>query len=72
MGTGELKIWVNHFEHHALHSRCAPEDLNDILRPQERKLIANSIAMFQLGEQSSGRTLLQAAKRFALRSSSLA
>ncbi len=66
MGTGELKIWVNHFEHHALHSRCAPEDLNDILRPEERELIANSIAMFQLGEQSSGRTLLQAAKRFAL------
>lgn len=65
MGTGELKIWVNHFEHHALHVRGAPEGLYDLLRPDERELIASSIATFQLGEQSAGRTLLRAAKRFA-------
>lgn len=65
MEAGELKIWVNHFEHHALHPRCAPEALKDLLRPDERELIANSIATFQLGEQSTGRALLRAAIRFS-------
>jgi hypothetical protein len=65
MGAGELEIWLNHFEQHALHPRCAPHGLSDVLRPDERELIASSIATFQLGEQSEGRTLLRAAERFA-------
>jgi hypothetical protein len=65
MGAVDLEIWLNHFEHHALHPRCVPHGLSDVLRPEERELIASSIATFQLGEQSAGRTLLRAAKRFA-------
>jgi hypothetical protein len=65
MGAGDLEIWLNHFEHHALHPRCVAQGLSDVLMPDERKLIASSIATFQLGEQSEGRTLLRAAKCFA-------
>jgi len=64
MGPGELEIWSNHFEYHALHPRCVPHGLSDVLKSDERELIANSIATFQLGEQSEGRTLLRAAERF--------
>jgi hypothetical protein len=65
MGAGDLEIWLNHFEHHAVHPRCLPHGLSDVLKPDERELIASSIATFQLGEQSEGRTLLRAAERFA-------
>jgi hypothetical protein len=65
MGAGDLEIWLNHFEHHALHPRCVPHGLSDVLRRDERQLIASSVATFQLGEQSEGRTLLRAAQRFA-------
>jgi hypothetical protein len=65
MGAGDLEIWLNHFEHHALHLRCVPQDVSDVLRPGERELIASSLATFQLGEQSEGRTLLRATERFA-------
>jgi hypothetical protein len=61
----DFEIWLNHFEHHAQHPRCVPHGLSDRLRPDERRLIASSIATFQLGEQSGGRTLLRAAQRFA-------
>jgi hypothetical protein len=65
MGPGDLEIWLNHFEHHALHPTCIPHGLSDVMRPDELQLIASSIATFQLGEQSEGRTLLRAAGRFA-------
>ena len=65
MGSGELQIWLNHFEHHARHPRCVPHRLSDVLDADERDLIASSMATFQLGEQSEGRTLLRAAERFA-------
>ncbi len=65
MGAGELEIWLNHFEHHALHRRRVGRGVADVLRPDERQLIASSIATFQLGERSEGRTLLRAAERFA-------
>ena len=65
MSPVDLEIWLNHFEHHARHPRSAPARLSDRLAPAERRLIARSIATFQLGEQSEGRTLLQAARRFA-------
>jgi|SRR6516165_8812792 len=65
MSPDELKIWLNHFEYHAERPRCIPPGLADVLRPEERALIASSIATFQLGEQSEGGTLLRAAGRFA-------
>jgi hypothetical protein len=65
MFQGDFEVWLNHFEHHAKHPRCGPHGLSDLLRPDERRLIASSIATFQLGEQSEGRTLLRAAQRFA-------
>ena len=65
MSPVDFEIWLNHFEHHSHHPRCVPHGLPDRLRPDERQLIANSIATFQLGEQSEGRTLLHAAQRFA-------
>jgi hypothetical protein len=64
MGPGDLEIWLNHFEYHALHPRRVPHGLTDVLRPDELQLIASSIATFQLGEQSEGRTFLRAAERF--------
>ena len=65
MSPDDLRIWLNHFEYHAEHPRCLPAELADVLRQEERRLIASSIATFQLGEQSQGGTLLQAAERFA-------
>jgi hypothetical protein len=65
MGPDELKIWLNHFEYHAEHPRCVPAGLSDRLTADEQQLIASSIATFQLGEQSEGKTLLRAAERFA-------
>jgi hypothetical protein len=61
----ELEIWLNHFEYHAQHPRCVPAGLSDVLKPEERRLIARSIATFQLGEQSEGNALLFTAWRFA-------
>jgi len=65
MGHDDLRIWLNHFEHHAQHPRCVPSAGAEPLKPEERRLIARSIATFQLGEQSEGSTLRRAAERFA-------
>jgi len=65
MSPKDLEIWLNHFEHHALRPSRVPHGLPDVLMRDERELIASSIATFQLGEQSDGRTLLRAAERFA-------
>jgi hypothetical protein len=65
MSPEDLQIWLNHFEYHAQHPRRIPAGLSDHLRPQERRLIASSIATFQLGEQSEGNTLLRATQRLA-------
>jgi hypothetical protein len=67
MMPDDLRIWLNHFEYHAEHPHCIPSGLADLLRPDERALIASSIATFQLGEQSGGATLRRAAERFAHR-----
>lgn len=61
----DLEIWLNHFEYHAQHPRCVPAGLSDVLKPEERRLIARSIATFQLGEQSEGNALLFTTWRFA-------
>jgi hypothetical protein len=65
MSPVDFEIWLNHFEHHAQHQRCVPCGFSDHLRPDERRLIASSIATFQLGEQSEGRAFLRAAQRIA-------
>jgi hypothetical protein len=62
-----LKIWLNHFEYHAEHPRRLPAGVPNVLRADERALIARSIATFQLGEQSSGTHLLKVAYEFAQR-----
>jgi hypothetical protein len=67
MSADDLKLWLNHFEYHAAHPRPMPARLEDRLTDPERRLIAGSIATFQLGEQSQGRTLVRAARRFAER-----
>lgn len=65
MAQVDFEIWLNHFEYHAQHPRCVPHGLSDRLSPDERGLIASSVATFQLGELSDGRVLLRAAQRFA-------
>ena len=65
MSPGDFDIWLNHFEHHAQHPRRVQRSLSDLLSPDERRLIASSIATFQLGEQAEGRSLLRAGQRFA-------
>lgn len=65
MFPDDLRVWLNHFEYHAQHPRRIPEGLPDRLTAEERRLIAPSLATFQLGEQSEGATLLRAAERFA-------
>jgi hypothetical protein len=67
MSPNDLKVWLNHFEYHAQHPRQIPADLDDSLAPHERRLIAGSMATFQLGERSQGATLMRAAQRFARR-----
>jgi hypothetical protein len=60
-----LKIWLNHFEYHSEHPRRIAAGIPNVLTDPERRLIASSIAIFQLGEQSSGSNLLRAAYYFA-------
>jgi hypothetical protein len=57
----DMKVWLSHFEYHAQRSIALPEVKNDALTPAELRRIARSIATFQLGEQSEGRSLLLAA-----------
>jgi hypothetical protein len=60
-----LEIWLNHFEYHAGQTRAATETAPGPLSSRERRLIARSLATFQLGERSDGIGLLAAARRFA-------
>ena len=60
----DLRIWLDHFEYHSQHRSTLPPGKVDELTPYERRLIAGSIATFQLGEQSEGRSLLSAAQRY--------
>lgn len=60
-----LRIWLNHFEYHAQQPRGGADGSPAALAPEERRLIARSLATFQLGAQSEGAGLLRAARRFA-------
>jgi hypothetical protein len=65
MDPGDLEVWSNHFEYHALRPSVVAQDTPDSLKPGELRLIAKSIATVQLGEQAAGPELLRAAERFA-------
>jgi hypothetical protein len=67
MSPGDLEVWSNHFEYHDLRPSDVAQDTSDCLSPDELRLIANSIATVQRGEQAAGPELLRAAERFAQR-----
>jgi hypothetical protein len=62
-----LEIWLNHFEYHAQHPRTVPTGLSDVLKPEERRLIARSMATFELCEQAEGKALLPTVHRFCVK-----
>ena len=59
----DLPIWLAHFRSQAAHPRLVPTALDDTLTGRERRLIAQSIATFQLGESSQGAHLRAAVRR---------
>jgi hypothetical protein len=59
----DLPVWLAHFRSQAAHPRLVPTTLDDTLTGRERRLIAPSIAMFQLGESSPGTRLRQAVRQ---------
>ncbi len=63
----DLKIWLKHFEYHAGRRVVLPEGRPYTLTDCERRRIAKSIATFQLGEQSEGRSLVRAAYEYERR-----
>jgi hypothetical protein len=60
----DLTVWLDHFEYHSTHRGVLPPGKPGDLTAYERRLIGRSIATFQLGEQSEGRSLQLAAERF--------
>ena len=60
----DLKVWLDHFEYHSTHRCVLRAAKAGDLTAYERRLIGRSIAAFQLGEQSEGRSLKLAAERF--------
>jgi hypothetical protein len=60
----DLPVWLAHFRSQAAHPRQVPATLDDSLTARERRLIARSIATFQLGESSPGLHLRQAVARY--------
>lgn len=59
----ELPVWLDHFEYHATRRCVMPETTQDDLTAYERRLIAQSLARFQLAEQLESAALLRAARR---------
>src|ERR1700691_6216385 len=53
----DLPVWLAHSRSQAAHPRQLPTTLDDTLTGRERRLIAASIATFQLGESSAGTQL---------------
>ncbi len=58
----DLKVWLDHFEYHSTRRCVLPPGRPGDLTGWERRLIGRSIATFQLGEQSDGRSLRSAAQ----------
>ena len=59
----DLAVWLAHFRSQSAHPRQVPATLDDTLTLRERRLIAASIATFQLGESSDGAQLRGAVRR---------
>jgi hypothetical protein len=59
----DLPVWLAHFRSQAAHPRQVPATLPDTLSGRERRLIADSIATFQLGESSEGTHLRRAVRQ---------
>jgi hypothetical protein len=62
-----LHAWLVCFERRAMKPAEMPDLACDTLSAYERNRIGRSLATFQLGEQSEGRTLLGLASRYAAR-----
>lgn len=60
----DLKVWLDHFEYHSTKRSVLPPGKPGDLTAWERRLIGRSIAAFQLGEQSEGRSFRLATERF--------
>jgi hypothetical protein len=58
----DLRVWLDHFEYHATRRCAMPRGKPFELTSEERRQVAGSIATFQLGEQSAGRSFLRAAQ----------
>jgi len=61
----DWNYWLNLFGARAYQLEIHHPEATDRLGDEERRLIAESIGTFQLGEQSEGRTLMEFAERFA-------
>ncbi len=60
----DFRRWINYFKHNTKHFEHIEWNGEDRLNDQEYKLIANSIAQFQLGEHSEGKHLMNFAIEF--------
>jgi hypothetical protein len=65
----DWKYWLAEFEARVPRLVVARVPRDSVLTAEERARIAGSIATFQLGEQSEGRTLLRFAREFGARRS---
>jgi rubrerythrin len=63
----DWKYWLEEFETRVPRLVMIPAPLDSVLTGEERARIAASIATFQLGEQSEGRTLLRFSEEFGAR-----
>ncbi len=60
----DLRVWLDHFEYHAGRRCVLPEGRPDDLTAYERRLIAESLQMFQRDAQANGPCLVEAARRY--------
>ncbi len=59
--------WTQHFKDNRNHMSHVPWELNEPISDSQHKAIAQSIAVFQLGENSEGNSFLRAGKAYAQR-----
>lgn len=62
----DLPVWLAHFRSQAAHPRQVPAALDDTLTGRERRLIQDSIALFQRGERATGMQLCRAVRHAPL------
>jgi hypothetical protein len=67
MSMLDWNYWLTEFESRAPRLVVARVPRGSVLTAEERTRIADSIGIFQLGEQSEGRTLLRFAREFGAR-----